>query len=138
MPGVRNPMVTGVFILLAGLGVLLRSISLVFIFTPLFILLNVLQLKAMEEPELERHLGKEYVEYKKRVPMFIPLLKVKTKGDSQNKRRRTAHYPCLQSITTRSPNSTFKREAADPFLTDTSSVSLEPVIRNSKSSGARA
>lgn len=76
---VRNPMLTGVFVLLFGLGVLFRSISLVFIFTPLFILLNVWELKAVEEPELERRLGKHYVEYKKRVPMFIPRLMVRTK-----------------------------------------------------------
>ena len=71
---VRNPMLTGVFILFFGLGVLFRSISLVFIFTPLFVLLNVLELRAVEEPELEKRLGKEYVEYKKRAPMFIPRL----------------------------------------------------------------
>ena len=71
---VRNPMLTGVFILFFGLGVLFRSICLVFIFTPLFALLNVLELRAVEEPELEKRLGKEYVEYKKRVPMFIPRL----------------------------------------------------------------
>jgi len=76
---VRNPMVTGVFVLLFGLGVLLRSISLVSIFTPLFILFNVWELKAVEERELERRLGRDYVEYKKRVPMFIPRLKVRTK-----------------------------------------------------------
>ena len=68
----RNPMTTGLFIFLAGLGFLLSSISLVLIFTPLFILLNALELKTVEEPELERRLGEEYVEYKKRVPMFIP------------------------------------------------------------------
>jgi len=72
---IRNPMLTGVFIFLFGLGFLLRSISFVFIFTPFFILLNVLELKAVEEPELERRLGKEYTEYKKRVPMFIPWLR---------------------------------------------------------------
>jgi protein-S-isoprenylcysteine O-methyltransferase Ste14 len=76
---VRNPMVTGVFVLLFGLGVLLSSISLVSIFTPLFILFNVWELKAVEERELERRLGKDYVEYKKRVPMFILGLKVRTK-----------------------------------------------------------
>jgi protein-S-isoprenylcysteine O-methyltransferase Ste14 len=76
---VRNPMLTGVFVLLFGLGVLLRSISLVSIFTPLFILFNVWELKAVEEQELERRLGKDYVEYKKGVPMFIPRLKVRTK-----------------------------------------------------------
>jgi protein-S-isoprenylcysteine O-methyltransferase Ste14 len=68
---VRNPMLSGIFILFFGLGLLLRSISLVFIFTPLFILLNVLELKGVEEPELERRLGKAYLEYKKRVPMFF-------------------------------------------------------------------
>ncbi len=76
---VRNPMLTGVSVLLFGLGILLNSVSLAFIFTPLFILLNVLELKAVEEPELEKRLGKEYLEYRKRVPMFIPWLKVGTK-----------------------------------------------------------
>jgi protein-S-isoprenylcysteine O-methyltransferase Ste14 len=71
---VRNPMLSGVFIVFFGLGLLLRSISLFFIFTPLFILLNVLELKGVEEPELERRLGKAYLEYKKRVPMFFPKL----------------------------------------------------------------
>ena len=75
---VRNPMLTGVFVLLFGLGVLLRSISLVSIFTPLFILFNVWELKAVEERELEKRLGKDYVEYKKMVPMFIPRLNVRT------------------------------------------------------------
>jgi len=74
---VRNPMLTGVFILFFGLGILFRSISLVFILTPLFVLLNVLELRAVEEPELEKRLGKEYLEYKKRVSMFIPRLKVR-------------------------------------------------------------
>jgi len=76
---VRNPMLTGVFVLLFGLGVLLGSISLVSIFTPVFILFNVWELKAVEERELEKRLGKDYVEYKKRVPMFVPRLKVRTR-----------------------------------------------------------
>jgi protein-S-isoprenylcysteine O-methyltransferase Ste14 len=73
----RNPMITGMFILLFGLGILFNSASLVFIFTPLFILLNVLELKTIEEPELEKRLGEKYLEYKKKVPMFIPRLKKK-------------------------------------------------------------
>jgi len=76
---VRNPMLTGIFIWLFGLGVFFRSISLVFIFTPLFIPFNLLELKTIEEPELERRLGKEYLKYKRRVPMFIPRLKAKIK-----------------------------------------------------------
>jgi len=39
----------------------------------------VLELKVIEGPGLEKRLGKEYLEYKKRVPMFIPYLKVRTK-----------------------------------------------------------
>ena len=80
---VRNPMLTGVFILLFGLGVLLRSISLVSIFTPLFILFNVWELKAVEERELEKRLGRDYVEYRKRTSMFIPRVKVRTKGSAR-------------------------------------------------------
>jgi protein-S-isoprenylcysteine O-methyltransferase Ste14 len=72
---VRNPMLLGMFIFMLGLGVLFGSLSLIFIFTPLFILINVLYLKAIEEKELELKFGREYVEYKKRVPMFIPWLK---------------------------------------------------------------
>lgn len=72
---IRNPMLSGVFILMFGFGILFRSISLVFVFTPLFILLNFLELKTIEEPELEKRLGKDYSKYKKRVPMFFPRFK---------------------------------------------------------------
>ena len=68
----RNPMLAGVFALLFGTGVLLESISLLFFFTPLFILLNIWELKAIEEPELVKRLGREYAEYRKRTPMFLP------------------------------------------------------------------
>jgi protein-S-isoprenylcysteine O-methyltransferase Ste14 len=69
---VRNPMVSGIFILLFGLGFAFKSISLLFVFAPLFILINVMELKAIEEPELEMRLGKDYLEYKKKTPMFFP------------------------------------------------------------------
>ena len=68
----RNPMLTGVFALLFGIGVLLESVSLVFVFTPLFILVNVWELKAIEEPELLKRLGREYAEYREMTPMFLP------------------------------------------------------------------
>lgn len=76
---VRNPMLSGVFILFFGLGILFNSLSLIFIFTPIFIVLNLLELRAVEEQELGKRFGREYTEYKKRVPMFIPWLKVKNK-----------------------------------------------------------
>ena len=68
----RNPMLTGIFMLLFGTGIVLDSISLMFLFTPLFIAFNIWELKKVEEPELVRRLGQEYVEYRKRVPMFFP------------------------------------------------------------------
>jgi protein-S-isoprenylcysteine O-methyltransferase Ste14 len=71
----RNPMLSGIFMLFFGLGIILNSISLVFIFTPVFILIMTWELKNIEEPELEKRLGKEYLEYKKEVPMFFPRLK---------------------------------------------------------------
>jgi protein-S-isoprenylcysteine O-methyltransferase Ste14 len=71
---VRNPMLTGVFALFFGIGVLLGSVSLIFIFTPLFIFVNVWELKAIEEPELLKRLGQDYIEYRKSTPMFFPSL----------------------------------------------------------------
>jgi len=67
----RNPMLTGVFLLLFGIGFAMKSLSLVLIFTPLFVLANVWELKEIEEPELIRRLGEEYLAYRKRTPMFI-------------------------------------------------------------------
>jgi len=72
---VRNPMILGLFIFMLGLGILFGSLSLIFIFTPLFIAINVFYLKAIEEKEMEKKFGNAYLEYKKKVPMFIPGLK---------------------------------------------------------------
>lgn len=68
----RNPMLSGIFVLLFGLGILFGSVCVIFVFTPLFIVVNVWELKAIEEPELVKRLGDEYVEYRKRTPMFFP------------------------------------------------------------------
>lgn len=68
----RNPMLTGIFIQLFGLSILVNSLALILIFTLLFIFINYWELKRVEEPELEKRLGQEYIDYKKRVPMFFP------------------------------------------------------------------
>lgn len=65
-------MLTGVFLILFGIGFAFNSISLVLVFTPLYILVNVWELKQIEEPELVKRLGKDYVEYREKTPMFIP------------------------------------------------------------------
>jgi len=70
----RNPMLTGVFLFLFGLGIAVDSLSLVLFFTPLFIVINVWELKEIEEPELVKRFGDEYIEYQRRTPMFIPRL----------------------------------------------------------------
>jgi protein-S-isoprenylcysteine O-methyltransferase Ste14 len=75
----RNPMLTGVFALLFGFGILFESVSLLLVFTPLFILLNFWELKAIEEPELVKRLGQEYIEYRKMTPMFFPNFRSKYK-----------------------------------------------------------
>ncbi len=77
---VRNPMVTGVFLLLFGIGFAIGSLSLVAIFTPLYILAHLWELKKIEEPELVKRLGDDYVDYRSRTPMFFPAIR-------SNKRR---------------------------------------------------
>ena len=46
-------MFTGLF----GIGLVLHSASIVFIWTPLYILAHVIELKKVEEPELELRFG---------------------------------------------------------------------------------
>jgi len=69
---IRNPMLTGVFLFLFGIGFAVNSPSLIFFFTPLYILINVWELKTIEEPELVKRLGDDYIEYRRKTPMFIP------------------------------------------------------------------
>lgn len=74
-------MLTGVFALLFGFGIFFGSVSLLIVFTPLFIVVNFWELKAIEEPELVKRLGQKYIEYRKVTPMFFPSF------SSKNKRR---------------------------------------------------
>jgi len=65
-------MLTGVFLFLFGIGFSFNSVSLVFFFTQLYVLINMWELKKIEEPELIMRLGDEYIEYRRNTPMFIP------------------------------------------------------------------
>lgn len=78
---VRNPMVTGVTLILLGIGLAIRSVSLVVVFTPLYLMLNVWELAQIEEPELIRRFGDTYLIYRDHTPMFIPGLKRGTNTD---------------------------------------------------------
>ena len=78
---VRNPMHLGWTLMLFGVAVLMQSFTLLVIFIPLFVLAHILYLKLIEEKGLEKTFGQAYLNYKKRVPMFIPKLyiaKIKT------------------------------------------------------------
>lgn len=82
----RNPMLTGVFACLFGLGFVLHSLSMVFVWTPVFLVANIIELKLVEEPELERRFGTSYSEYRRRVPMFVPRARgARRKDASPNK-----------------------------------------------------
>lgn len=70
----RNPMLSGVSLMLFGMGCLLRSLSLIIIYTPMFMVIAFLEFKMIEEPELEKRIGASYVEYRKKVSMFFPYL----------------------------------------------------------------
>ena len=69
---VRNPMLAGVFASLFGLGFCFHSLSMVALWTPAFLVMNVIGVKLVEEPELERRFGESYGQYRRRVPMFVP------------------------------------------------------------------
>jgi protein-S-isoprenylcysteine O-methyltransferase Ste14 len=71
---IRNPMALGALLILEGLGFYYGSLSLIIFFAPLPVVLYALYIKAVEEPELTLRFGREYLEYKSRVPMFIPRL----------------------------------------------------------------
>jgi protein-S-isoprenylcysteine O-methyltransferase Ste14 len=71
---VRNPMLSGVFLILFGIGMLLNSVALVTFFTPIFILGSILEFRFIEEPELVKRLGEEYLQHKDKTPMLIPKL----------------------------------------------------------------
>jgi protein-S-isoprenylcysteine O-methyltransferase Ste14 len=70
---IRHPQYFGGIIAHIGISILLSSL-LAFITTPIVILLNYL-ISWKEEKELLKEFGKDYEDYKKRVPMFIPKLR---------------------------------------------------------------
>lgn len=68
---VRNPMHTGVFLILIGEGLLLRSTPLL-IFVAAVVVLHLFYIPLSEERGLERRFGEAYREYKRNVPRWIP------------------------------------------------------------------
>ncbi len=69
----RNPKGLGYLIILAGLGVLLQSAVAIFIITPSLAVAYLLYLKAIQEPFMKHRYGATYDDYRRNVPMLVPL-----------------------------------------------------------------
>ena len=68
---VRNPMISGVIILLFGEALVLLS-PLHGVWAVTFLILNLFYIPVVEEPQLERRFGESYREYCRHVRRFIP------------------------------------------------------------------
>ena len=71
---VRNPMITGVALILAGEAVLFQSWPLAILFV-WFVLLNAIYFPLVEERGLRRRFGAEYDAYCADVPRWLPRLR---------------------------------------------------------------
>ena len=67
----RNPMITSVAMMLAGEAVMFPSAT-VAVWFLVFVGINHLYFVVSEEPGLERRFGTAYVNYKSRVPRWLP------------------------------------------------------------------
>jgi protein-S-isoprenylcysteine O-methyltransferase Ste14 len=79
---VRNPMHTGVFAVVLGEGLILRS-PFVLGFAAFAILSHLFYIPYSEERGLERRFGEQYLTYKANVPRWIPRLTPWHPGDPQ-------------------------------------------------------
>ncbi|WP_276501981.1 methyltransferase family protein [Terrimonas pollutisoli] len=70
----RNPMISGVFFILLGETLLLNSTN-ILIEALIFFAFNTIYFILIEEPDLYKRFGEEYLVYKKNVPRWIPKLK---------------------------------------------------------------
>lgn len=71
---VRNPMISGVFLVLCGEAALLRSPPHA-LWAALFAALNLVVIPFFEEPLLEARFGDDYRRYRRHVPRFVPRLR---------------------------------------------------------------
>jgi len=68
---VRNPMITGVLLMLLGETILFNSWAL-FLWTLIFFAGNLIYFPTVEEKGLEQRFGEAYIHYKASVPRWIP------------------------------------------------------------------
>jgi protein-S-isoprenylcysteine O-methyltransferase Ste14 len=70
----RNPMITGVNIVLIGEAITFRSYN-ILIWAGCFFILNTVYFTLSEEPGLKKRFGDDYEEYKRNVPRWIPRIR---------------------------------------------------------------
>lgn len=71
---VRNPMISGVILVLIGEALVLLSMSHVW-WALIFFGINAVYIPLLEEPQLESRFGNSYTEYRRHVPRLIPRLR---------------------------------------------------------------
>ena len=71
---VRNPMITGVLLILVAEALFFRSMP-VGVWAAVFFVINAIYLPLFEEPGLERRFGDDYRQYKRDVPRLLPRLR---------------------------------------------------------------
>jgi len=71
---VRNPMISGVILILFGEACVLLSLP-HGAWASCFLVLNLIYIPLVEEPQLERRFGDSYQEYRRHVRRFIPRLR---------------------------------------------------------------
>ena len=67
----RNPMFFGYTVILIGIGMLLRSISMLIVFIPAFVIFELIWIK-IEERNIRKEFGNKYLSYQKNTAFFIP------------------------------------------------------------------
>jgi protein-S-isoprenylcysteine O-methyltransferase Ste14 len=71
---VRNPMISGVAVMLGGEALLFGSWALA-IMLAIFAAANAIYFPLVEEPGLSRRFGSDYEEYRRHVPRWVPRLR---------------------------------------------------------------
>jgi protein-S-isoprenylcysteine O-methyltransferase Ste14 len=84
---VRNPMISGVVILLLAEGLLLRSPPHLE-WAGIFALINAVYIPLFEEPQLKARFGHDYEQYASGVPRLIPRVRAWRPGDGDGSGRK--------------------------------------------------
>jgi protein-S-isoprenylcysteine O-methyltransferase Ste14 len=71
---IRNPMLLSVMLMLLSESIILNS-KILLIYTIFCFILNCFYFKFVEEKQLEKRFGEEYIEYRKNVPMWFPRIR---------------------------------------------------------------